>query len=129
MAEAIKSYRDLLVWQRGMDLAVMSYELTKRLPASEAYGLAGQIRRAAASIPANIAEGYGRRRLGDYLRYLSIAHGSLLELETHLLLACRLSYISQDEAATTVGLAAELGRMLGALTRKLTDKQKTRSGR
>jgi four helix bundle protein len=79
----VKSYRDLKVWEKAMDLVVESYRITKLLPRGEAYGLATQIQRAAVSIPANIAEGHGIDHLGDYLRHPSMAKGSLTELETH----------------------------------------------
>ena len=82
----IISYRDLVVWSRAMDLVEACYKLTKQLPQSEIYGLSSQIRRAAVSVPANIAEGHERRNLGEYLQHLSIANGSLKELETHLLI-------------------------------------------
>ena len=81
---SVRSYRDLEVWQRATDLVVECYRLTNLLPKSELYGLASQIQRAAVSIPANIAEGHGREHLGDYLHHLSVANGSLMELETHL---------------------------------------------
>src|SRR2546428_12566266 len=100
----IKSYRDLLVWQKAMDLVVNSYQLAALLPKSEAYGLVSQIQRAAVSIPANIAEGHGRDHLGDYLHHLSIANGSLMELETHLLLASRLSFLPGDNLEPTLAL-------------------------
>jgi hypothetical protein len=74
----VKSYKDLLVWQKAMDLVVESYKISKRLPRTETYGLASQIQRAAVSIPANIAEGHGRDHLGEYLHHLSIANGSLM---------------------------------------------------
>ena len=80
---SVRSYKDLLVWQKAMDLVIECYRLTKRLPASEAYGLVSQIQRAVVSIPANIAEGPGRDHLGDYVRHISIAKRSVLELETH----------------------------------------------
>ena len=80
----IRSYRDLLVWQKEMDLVVESYRIAALLPKSETYGFAIQIQRSAVSVPANIAEGHGRDHLGDYLRHLSIANGSLMELETPL---------------------------------------------
>lgn len=83
----ITSYRDLVVWTRAMDVVEACYKLTRLLPQSEMYGLSSQIRRAAVSIPANIAEGHGRRNLGEYLQHLSIANGSLKELETRLLIA------------------------------------------
>ncbi|MGH9356498.1 MAG: four helix bundle protein [Terriglobia bacterium] len=85
----------------------------------EEYGLASQIRRAAVSIPANIAEGHGREHLGDYLRHLSVANGSLMELETHLLIANRLDFIAMDRLQTALTLACEVGRMLTGLTKSL----------
>jgi len=80
---AIRNYRDLFVWGRSMDLAEACYKISRQFPPSEIYGLTSQIRRAAVSIPANIAGGHGRRNLGDYVHHLSIANGSLKELETH----------------------------------------------
>jgi four helix bundle protein len=116
----IKSYRDLLVWQKAMDLVVESYQLAKKLPHDELYGLVSQLRRAAVSVPANIAEGHGRRRLGDYLHHLSIASGSLTELETHLLIAVRLGYLQADEIKRVWEMATEVGRMLTGLSEKLS---------
>jgi four helix bundle protein len=115
----IASYRDLLVWQKSMDLVLRSYELSRCLPANETYGLTSQTQRAAVSVPANIAEGQGRHHLGDYLHHLSIASGSLKELETHLLIAQRLSYLSEAQIEPAMALSAEVGRMLGALIRSL----------
>jgi len=89
MGKAINSHRDLIVWQKGMDLAVAAYRLTASFPTDERYGLTSQIRRACASIPANIAEGYGRESAGAYAQQLRIAQGSLKELETHVELAHR----------------------------------------
>ena len=117
----IKSHKDLKVWQRGMDLVVESYRLAKRLPPSEKYELASQIRRAAVSVPANIAEGHERDHLGDYLHSLSIANGSLMELETHFLIAARLSYLSSADLEPAMTLFDEVGRMLSGLTRRLKD--------
>lgn len=116
----IKSYKDLKVWQKAMDLVVESYRLTKLLPKSETFGLAAQTQRAAVSIPANIAEGHGREHLGDYLRHLSIAKGSLMELETHLLIMTRL-YIPEDEVKRAFDMVRELDRMLSGLTNKLKE--------
>ncbi|MBI3661963.1 MAG: four helix bundle protein [Acidobacteria bacterium] len=116
---SIKSYRDLVVWQKAMDLVVESYQLAKKLPHDELYGLVSQIRRAAVSVPANIAEGHGRRRLGDYLHHLSIASGSLTELETHLLIAVRLKYLQADEIKRVWEMATEVGKMLTGLSEKL----------
>jgi four helix bundle protein len=115
----IRSYRDLAVWQLGMELSVVSYKLARKLPPTEKYELASQIRRASVSVPANIAEGYGRRHLGDYLRHLYIANGSLKELETELELAQRLEYLSRDDAKAACQLADQLGRMLASLSRRL----------
>lgn len=115
----IGSYRDLRVWRKGMDLVVMTYTLTKRLPDDERYGLTAQARRAAVSVPSNIAEGYGRWRLGDYLRFLGIANGSLKQLETHVLIAERLEFLTPDSAHPLLALSSDLGRMLLGLMRKL----------
>src|SRR5208282_3037799 len=111
MTSEIKSYRDLLVWQKSMDLVVVSYEVAKRLPHHESYGLVSQIQRAAVSVPANIAEGHGRKHTGDFLHHLSMARGSLLELETHVLIAARLEYLQAKDIESTLRLADEVGRM------------------
>ena len=116
----MKCYKDLKVWQKAMDLVIESYRLTKLLPKSETYGLASQTQRAAVSIPANIAEGHGREHLGDYLRHLSIARGSLMELETHLLIMTRL-YIPIDEVKGTFEMVRELDRMLSGLAKSLRE--------
>jgi four helix bundle protein len=116
---SIKSYRDLRVWQKAMDLVVESYKVVSLLPKNEVYSLATQIQRAAVSIPANIAEGHGREHLGDYLHHLSCANGSLMELETHFLIAGRLSYITEERLKSVFQNSAELGRMLSGLISKL----------
>ena len=115
----VRSYRDLKVWQRSMELAVECHRLSRALPRRGAAGLGAQIERAAASVPANIAEGCGRRTRPDYLRHLSIANGSLLELETHVLIASRLGLLKPGQLATVLGLSAETGRLLSGLIRKL----------
>jgi four helix bundle protein len=102
-----------------MDLVVSCYAVSNGLPPSETYGLKSQIRRAAVSIPANIAEGHGRDHLGDYLRHLSVANGSLKELETHLLITVRLEYLSRDHVEAILRSASEVGRMLSGLSRNL----------
>ena len=119
----IVSYRDLVVWTRAMDLVEACYKLTKQLPQSEIYGLSSQIRRAAVSVPANIAEGHGRRNPGEYLQHLSIANGSLKELETHLLIARRLNYFAANEIAPALDSCAEIGRMLSGLVQKLRQRK------
>jgi four helix bundle protein len=119
----VASYRDLLVWARAMDIVEVCYKLSKQIPPSEIYGLISQIRRAAVSIPANIAEGHGRRNLGEYIQHLSIANGSLKELETHLLIAGRLHYISDVEIIPALEGCSEIGRMLTSLIQKLRQKR------
>lgn len=118
----VRSYRDLQVWQKGMDLVVDAYCLAKSLPKTELYGLASQIQKAAVSVPANIAEGHGREHLGEYLHHLSIANGSLMELETHCLIAVRLKYLEGDKANNFLGRTSELGRMMSGLMHKLKTK-------
>ena len=115
----VTTYRDLIVWQKSVDLVEATYRLSKKLPAREMFGLTSQMQRAAVSIPANIAEGHGRRHLGDYLHYLSIANGSLKELETHCIVAVRLGYWGADEGESVLRVASEVGRMLARLAQKL----------
>lgn len=118
----VKSYRDLRVWEKAMDLVVECYRLTHALPKTETYGLATQIQRAAVSIPANIAEGHGREHLGDYLHHLSVANGSLMELQTHLLICARLPFLSEEQLKPVLSLTDDLSRMLAGLTRKLKER-------
>jgi four helix bundle protein len=117
----VKSYRDLKVWERAVALVVESYKLTKLLPRTKIYGLSSQIQRSAVSIPANIAEGHGREHMGDYLRHLSIASGSLAELETHFIIAQRLALVNPKDLISVLRLSDEVGRMLSGLTRKLKE--------
>ncbi|NKJ90481.1 four helix bundle protein [Rhizobium leguminosarum bv. viciae] len=125
MATAINSYQDLKVWQRSMDLAVECYGLTKEFPKEEIYGLASQVRRSAASIAAsiaaNIAEGYGRESTGAYVHHLKIAQGSLKELETHLILSARVGIVTVSQTQLALSLVAEVGKMLWSLIRRLQD--------
>lgn len=115
----VKHYQELIVWQRAMDLVAEVYTTTRTLPREEIYGLTSQIRRAAVSIPSNIAEGQGRRTTPDFLRHLSIAYGSLLELETRILLGIRLRYLAQEKCRDLMNLTAEVGRMLNGLMSSL----------
>ena len=98
---------------------VESYKIAGFLPKTELYGLKSQIERAAVSVPANIAEGHGRDHLGDYLRHLSVAMGSLMELETHLLIAEKLSFLAAAQIARALQMSAEVGRMPAGLSRSL----------
>ena len=112
-------HRDLVVWQKAMDLVVECYRISDRFPRSEDFGLRLQLRRASVSVPANIAEGRGRTGVGEYLHHLSIAHGSLKELETHLEISRRLGYLTPEVLADVQGRLDEVGRLLGGLIRKL----------
>ncbi|HXT62429.1 MAG TPA: four helix bundle protein [Pyrinomonadaceae bacterium] len=118
----LKSYRELLVWQKAIELTVLVYRLTEVFPKREVYGLAAQLRRAAVSIPSNIAEGYGRGSRKEYLQFLSIAQGSLKELETQIILAQRLTYSTQSQAERILSEAETVGKMLGGLIRSLKAK-------
>ena len=111
----IRSHRDLIVWQKSMDLVVAVYDLSKDFPKEETYGLTSQLRRAAVSIPANIAEGQGRRLPGEFKQFLAHARGSLLELDTHLELARRLRYIKDADHAALQRRVDEVGRLLNGL--------------
>jgi four helix bundle protein len=119
----IQSYQDLKVWQKAMDLAVACYQVTKSFPKDELYGLTSQIRRAAASVPANIAEGQGRQHTREFLHFLGVARGSIKEVETHLILSQRVGLLKEDELQPMLARTAEVCRMLaglkGALEAKL----------
>ena len=116
---SVESYRDLRVWQTGMDIAERCYRLTRKFPKSEAFGLTSQINRASSRIPANIAESYGRASRKEYLQFVRIANGSLKELETHLILSVRVGISDQAEVDEILELCAEEGRMLLNLMRSL----------
>ncbi|MDE2385329.1 MAG: four helix bundle protein [Alphaproteobacteria bacterium] len=118
----IKSYKDLEVWQTAMSLAEACYRATANFPKSEMFGLTSQIRRAASSIPANIAEGHGRETSSMFVQFLRIAQGSLKELETHLLLSQRVGHLEQNALERLVALCESIGRMLRALIRSLQSK-------
>ena len=121
MPEKIDSYRDLVVWRQAMDLAVAVYETTRAWPRDELYGLTSQARRAATSVPANIAEGYGRENAGSYQQFLRIAQGSLKELETHLLIAQRIGIASRDGISALMISSESVGKLLRLLIRKLSN--------
>ena len=126
---AVNSYRDLKVWNAGMDLAVAAYKLTKDFPREENYGLTSQIRRSAASVPANIAEGYGRESTGSYVQFLKTARGSLKELETHVLIAQRVGIPKETQAESILVLADAIGRMLNALIKSIEKSPRTPSAK
>lgn len=116
---ALKSYRELKVWQKAMDLTVEIYRLVKLLPKSEIYGLSDQMRRAAISIPSNIAEGFGRNSTKEFIQFLTIARGSQLELETQVQICQRLGYFSDNEIDSVLHLCTEINKMLNVLIKKL----------
>ena len=118
----LESYRDLKVWQKAIDMVVDCYKLSQDFPKHEIYGLTSQLRRAAVSVPANIAEGYGLGSRKEYLQFLAIAQGSLKEVETHLIITQRLEYMTQTQLKTILARTEELGKMLGSLIRTLKDK-------
>jgi four helix bundle protein len=120
----VKGYQDLVVWQRSVDLAVRVSEVTEAFPRREIYGLAAQMRRSAVSVPSNIAEGHGRRHLGDYLHHLSIANGSLMELETQIVIAARRGYLNPALDRELSDCSGEVGRMLAGLSRSLRKRRK-----
>ena len=122
---AITGYRDLDVWQKAMTLVERCYRLSEKFPRSEEFGLRAQIRRAAVSIPSNIAEGQGRSSTGEYVHHLAIAHGSLMELETQVQIAGRLGFVVEKEVDLFLETGAEIGRMLNALRASLRAKARS----
>ena len=123
----IRSYRDLHVWQLGVRLVLESYKVGQRLPTDERFGLTAQLRRAAVSVPANIAEGHGRNSRGDYRYHVWVALGSLRELETLLEIATALKYVDAKSLEGVRGLCDELGRMLTRLAKRLESPTPRRS--
>ncbi|MBW3632925.1 MAG: four helix bundle protein [Chloroflexi bacterium] len=117
---AVQSFRDLRVWQAGVELVVGVYELTQMFPKSEVYGLSSQLQRAAVSVPANIAEGHTRSSLKEYLHFLSIARSSLAEIETYLELVQRLSYTTPERTQPLLDLTISIHRQLIALRNSLS---------
>jgi four helix bundle protein len=124
---AVAHYQQLLVWQKGMDLAVEVYRATDTFPKSETYRLCDQLRRSAISIPSNIAEGQGRSSTADFLKHLSYSRGSLFEMESQVILAFRLGYLCESSQKSLLTLAGEVGRMLNGLTGALERKLATNS--
>ena len=113
------SYRELKVWQRAIELSVAVYKLTSEFPKEELFGLTSQLRRAAVSVASNVAEGYGRGSKGEFRQFLGIARGSILELQTQLVIAKELGYGKAVQLKAAEGFADETGKMLWALLKKL----------
>ena len=114
------SYKELIVWQKAMDLVEETYFVVKRLPKEELYALSDQMRRAAVSIPSNIAEGQVRNSTKEFVNYLSIARGSNAELQTQLLICVKLRYLKENDIAKALGLSEEVSKMLQTIIQKLT---------
>jgi four helix bundle protein len=115
----VKTFRDLLVWQKAMNLVTEIYRITRSFPKEEWYGLCLQIRRCAVSIPSNIAEGYGRNSTNDYVRFLQISIGSLFELQTQIEISLNLEYMEKDVYDTLFESTREIERMLVSLINKV----------
>jgi len=114
-----KNYSDLIAWQKAMELVTETYKVTQTFPKEEMYGLVSQMRRAAVSIPSNIAEGEGRRTGNEFGHFLWIAHGSLRELETQIRIAQRLAYLTDAQVQTLFDMTEEVGRLLNGLANSL----------
>ena len=117
--QKIKTFEDLIIWQKGIELAKKIYQITKEFLPLERYGLGDQIRRASVSVPSNIAEGYGRRTSNDYRQFLHISLGSLYEVQTQLKIGHELNMISVEKYTQANSLAKEIDRMIYAITKKL----------
>jgi len=128
MAGRIGGYKDLVAWQKGMDLVEAVYRTSALFPADERFGLTSQVRRAATSVPCNVAEGYSRPSRSDYTHFLDIARGSANEVETQLLLAVRLGHVTSGQAKEALGLMLEVQRILAGLVKSLqkSDKRNVR---
>ena len=114
-----KTYRNLVAWQKGIDLCELIYRASAAFPRQELYGLTGQIRRAALSVPSNIAEGAGRITIGEFLQAVGYARSSLLEIETQLIIATRLGYLASKDTDTLLDLTTEVGKLINGLMRSL----------
>ena len=119
---AVRDFRELVVWQRAMELVELVYRVTSRFPKEEQYGLTSQLRRAAVSIPSNIAEGQGRSTTRDFLNFLAIAKGSLNELETQILISERLGYLNEQSRSPLLHLITEVARIISGLSASLKRK-------
>jgi len=117
----MKSYRDLIVWQKSMEMVTLTYKALKQFPNDEKFGLISQIKRSSISIPSNIAEGYGRNYTKDYIRFLNIARGSLYEMQTQLQVALNLNFMEEKDLEIIKSLSTEVEKMLNTLIKRLTN--------
>jgi four helix bundle protein len=120
----IRDYRDLIVWQKAIKLVEMVYRVTKKFPKEEIYALSNQIRRAAVSIPSNIAEGHARKSTRVFLQFLSVAYGSLKEVETQIYISLRLQYITEKDSRSVFAITEEIGRIISGLRSSLKRRRK-----
>ncbi len=123
MAADIKSYKDLLVWQQSVELAVLCYRLSRKFPKADLFGLTSQLRRSSASVAANIAEGHGRESSLQFVQFLKIAQGSLKEAETHVIIAGRLELGSREDLKQALQMCNDIGKMIRALIRAIQAKK------
>jgi len=119
----MKDYKELQVWQKAVALVTEVYVMTRGFPADERFGLTAQIRRAVTSVPANTAEGWGRGTTKEYVQFLIVARGSLLELETHLIVSRNLGYLKQPDLETAQRNVGQIGKMLNSLIQSLRSRQ------
>jgi len=122
----VRSYRDRIVWKNAIDLVAEIYRCTRSFPREETYGLVSQLRRAAVSVPSNVAEGHARVSTGEFRQFLGHALGSVVEIETQLVIAERLSYLPARSANDLFRRTDEIGKMLNSLLRSLPDKRESR---
>jgi four helix bundle protein len=120
MAAQVRSHRDLQIWTRSVELAVAIYGITTRFPSNEQYGLTSQMRRAAVSVPSNIAEGFYRSTTRDFIHFLSVAKGSLMELETQLVISGKLRFLDQTQLDRLIAEIGEIERMIASMRGKLS---------
>jgi four helix bundle protein len=120
----IRDYKELDVWKKSVALTTELYKLTSQFPDTERYGIVSQVRRAATSIPANIAEGWGRGSRREYIQFLTIARGSLMELETHLIVSCNLHFLTSDELTLVSKALKDIEKMLNRLINVLKTRKR-----
>jgi four helix bundle protein len=123
MSREVRSYNDLIAWQKGIAFVTQVYASTRAFPPEERYGLTSQIRRAAVSIPSNIAEGHGRMTRGEYLHFLGTARGSLFEVRTHIHIAKELKFLNDEESDKLLESATELGKLINGIIKGLSGSQ------
>lgn len=115
----MKKYRELIVWQKGIELVLLVYKITRSFPKEELYSLSDQMKRSSVSIPSNIAEGFGRHSDNDFIRFLNISRGSLFELQTQMEISYRLDFMKSEDYELTTQLSIEIDKMLNALISKI----------